>query len=61
MTPATRHTRFLKTDANLVATVFVAEAATTQECSAGRNRLWLAAAEVVLAAQQVALQRKRRQ
>ena len=57
MTPATRHTRFLKTDANLIATVPVAEAAGSE----GWNRLWLAVAEVVLAAQQVALQRKRRQ
>jgi hypothetical protein len=38
-----------------------AEVETAQEASSGWNGFWLAAAGVVLAAQQVALQRKRRQ
>ena len=50
-----------ESEANLIAAVPVDEAEATQEGSSGWNGLWLAAAAVVLAAQQVALQRKRRQ
>jgi len=48
-------------EVDLLAAVPVAEFETTEEASASWNGLWLAAAGAVLAAQQVALQRKRRQ
>jgi hypothetical protein len=50
-----------ESEANLIAAIPAAEVETAQEASSGWNGFWLAAAGVVLAAQQVALQRKRRQ